>query len=94
MVTTGMHGALAGAGNWGAIDKAGLQSTPEVVNDALGPIPRTSMEKNLEPESELLHPQQRLHCLRTTSNSAKREQSSLLGPPQTWPMLFRRSHLA
>ncbi len=60
VVSTGMHGALAVAGNWGAIDKAGLHSTPEVVNDALGPIPRTSMEKNLEPESKLRYSEQRL----------------------------------
>ena len=60
-MNTGMHGASAVAGNWGAIDKAGLHSTPEVVNDALGPIPRTSMEKNLEPESKLRHTKLRLY---------------------------------
>ena len=75
---TGMHDALADAGNWGSIDKTGLHSTPEVVNDALGPIPRTSLEKNLEPESELLH------SVQTAPNTAGLEQS----PPQSYSWHF------
>ena len=43
------HGG--GKSNWGAVDKAALHSTPEVVADALGPIPSTTAEKALEPES-------------------------------------------
>lgn len=44
------HGG--GKSNWGAIDKTGLHNTPEVVDDALGPIPTTPEEKELEPESK------------------------------------------
>ena len=41
-----MHSALADAGRRGAIDKAGLHSAPEVMNAALGPMPRTSLDKD------------------------------------------------
>jgi len=44
------HGG--GKNNWGAVDKTGLHSIPDVVNDALGPIPSTAAEKKLEPESK------------------------------------------
>ena len=46
------HGG--GKGNWGAVDKAGLHSTPDVVGEALGPVPTTAAEKVLEPESALV----------------------------------------
>jgi len=44
------HGG--GKNNWGAVDKTGLHSIPDVVNNALGPIPSTAAEKKLEPESK------------------------------------------